>query len=116
MLWVGLEAFDQILVTQSPVLAQVIRKSLEVVVMFTKTSSVHENQFEGMISLTTVCQEKKNQSIKQTNKQKKKPKAKQNKGHRTLNYKVPPVTLSVKITPPQIEFGQKRKLAPPHNV
>lgn len=69
MLWVGLEAFDQILVTQSPVLAQVIRKSLEVVVMFTKTSSVHENQFEGMISLTTVCQEKKNQSIKQTNKQ-----------------------------------------------
>lgn len=113
MLWVGLEAFDQILVTQSPVLAQVIRKSLEVVVMFTKTSSVHENQFEGMISLTTVCQEKKiNQSNKQTNKTK----AKQNKGHRTLNYKVPPVTLSVKITPPQIEFGQKRKLAPPHNV
>lgn len=76
MLWVGLEAFDQILVTQSPVLAQVIRKSLEVVVMFTKTSSVHENQFEGMISLTTVCQEKKkiNQSNKQTNK-----KPKQNK-------------------------------------
>lgn len=68
MLWVGLEAFDQILVTQSPVLAQVIRKSLEVVVMFTKTSSVHENQFEGMISLTTVCQEKK-KSINQTNKQ-----------------------------------------------
>lgn len=42
MLWVGLEAFYQILVTQSPVLAQVIRKSLEVVVMFTNMNSVHE--------------------------------------------------------------------------
>lgn len=42
MLWVGVEAFYQILVTQSPVLAQVIRKSLEVVVMFTNMNSVHE--------------------------------------------------------------------------
>lgn len=76
--------------------------------MFTTTNSVHENQFEGMISLTTVCQEKKKSKKQKT-------KAKQNSGHRTFNYKVPPVTLSAKITPPQIKFGQKRKLLP-HNV
>lgn len=47
---------------------------------------------------------------------KEKNKTKQNSGHRTFNYKVPPVTLSVKITPPQIKFGQKRTLSLPHNV
>lgn len=66
-----------------------------------------------MISLTTVCHEKKNQT---NTKEKKKQKPKQNSGHRTFNYKVPPVTLSVKITPPQIKFGQKRTLSLPHNV
>lgn len=59
MLWVGLEAFSQTLVTRSPVLAQGMRKSLEVVTMFTKNSSVYENKSEGMISLTAGCQERK---------------------------------------------------------
>lgn len=37
LLWVGLEAFNQTLVTQSPVLAQVIRK------IFGSSNNVHKN-------------------------------------------------------------------------
>lgn len=47
-------------------------------------------------------------------KKSKKNKAKQNSSHRTFDYKVPPVNLSVKITPPHIKFGQKRNLFLPH--
>lgn len=60
---------------------------------------------------------KKEKNKKQQNKKPKKSKknkAKQNSSHRTFDYKVPPVNLSVKITPPHIKFGQKRNLFLPH--